>query len=365
MGYPAFLHLLEQWQGKARPVYAREQGAELALLPSVTSVSRKGLFLKQLPTDRLDSEDEYDKKARTTEEKALKEAFTGERIGFYNKSNLGNGQDLEMDLALGRASIISVILNAIDDELKITSPTVRLPQLEDLGPLVAMVNNALERGWAVVMTADHGHTWHRSKDLRRGDIAPDGGERFMPVAEGDTIPAGAIVTEDPNIVRVQAGQKVALLAATGAYFGRHPRRGYHGGAGLEEVIVPCVFLSHEAPIQDIDKEKTAKATTSEDAVPVSYDLSSVILELQGGKTVSLDMPFTLTAKEARLLQTLARMGEANESELRQALNTRRIAGLMAALTERLAAAGPEYDYIEQKGMGVQGALYRFRAELLP
>ena len=87
--------------------------------------------------------------------------YTGERIGFYNKNNLGNGQDLEMDLALGRATIISVILNAIDDELKITSPAVRLPQLEDLGPLVAMVNNALERGWTVLMTADHGHTWSK------------------------------------------------------------------------------------------------------------------------------------------------------------------------------------------------------------
>lgn len=365
MGYPAFLHLLDQWRGKAQPVYAQQTNMGLALLPSVTSVSRKGLFLKQLPTDRLDNEDEYDKKARTTEEKALQAAFPGEQIGFYNKTNLGSGQELDMDLAMQRVKIAAVILNAIDDELKVTTATVRLPQLEDMGPLVSVVNSALARGWVVVMTADHGHTWHRSKDLRRGDIVTYGGERFAPVSDGDLVPAGAAVTDDPNIVRVQAGQKVALLADTGAYFGRIPRRGYHGGVSLEEVVVPCAFLTFQEPSEKESAGTSEVATPEEVAAPVSYDLSSVILELQGGKTVSLDLPFTLTAREARLLQLLARMGETNEAELRQALNTRRIAGLMAALTERLAAAGPEFDFIEQKGMGAQGAVYRFRTELLP
>jgi len=76
----------------------------------------------------------------------------------------------------------------------------------------------------------------------------------------------------------------------------------------------------------------------------------------------LDLPFTLSPREVRLLQALARMGEASEVELKQALGTRRIAGPLAALRDKLAVEG--LDYIEYKGTGPEGAIYRFRIEML-
>jgi len=376
MGWAAFHHLLDQWREQNPPVYVRQPRPALSLLPSVTSVSRKGLFLGALPTDRLDDEETYGQKARTSEVKALRQAChplfpsfsQGEGVvKFYNKTNLDGGGQILDDLQFHRAHLVTVILNTIDDDLKSTTTTVRLPRLvEDMGPLVSMVHSALGTGWEVLVTADHGHTWHRDKGLRQGKIVSGGGERFAPLGnqeKKELVPPGAIVTQDSNIVRLQGGQRVALLTATGTYYGHAPRRGYHGGAGLEEVIVPCAFLTYESPSAPIRDQAVAPGSAeTERARPEGYDLTGVVLTLPDGRVTSLKLPFTLTPREVRLLQALARMGEASEAELKQALQTRRIAGPLASLRDRLAAEG--LDYIEYKGSGPGGAIYRFRTELV-
>jgi hypothetical protein len=360
MGFAAFWHLHDQWAGETPAVHAQQSQTALSLLPSVTSVSRKGLFLNALPTDRLDNELAYAQKARSREFDSLQTALQAHTVKLYNKSSLGNGQQLLNDLQFKGADAIAVVLNAIDDDLKSTTTRVRLPTLEDLGPLRTAVRTALDTGWKVVVTADHGHTWHRSKKLRHGPITPGGGERFAPVTSETGLPTDAIVTSDPHIVRVQEGKKVALLTAVGTYFGQNPRRGHHGGASLEEIVVPCALLTYEAPPTEPGEEVIETEAGPESAA--LYDLAGVVLTLPDGRVISRELPFTLAPKEIRLLQTLARLGEASEADLKQALGTRRIAGPLATLRDRLAAEG--LDYIEHKGTGPGGAVYRFRTEML-
>jgi hypothetical protein len=255
---------------------------------------------------------------------------------------------------------IVLIVNGIDDDLKTSASGVRLPDLADLEPMNLAVQTALDADWAVLITADHGHTWHRDKKLRRGPQAPGGGERFSPLAPAGIVPEDAVATADPNVVRVQDGQRVALLTASGAYFGQNPRRGYHGGASLEEVVVPCVQLTRRPPAAgDAPVAGPLTPPITEAEAP---GLAGVVLTLRNGSTVPLTLPFSLEPLEARLLQTLAHLGEADEVELRRALGTRRIAGPLAALRENLAGHG--LDYIEEVGSGPQGTIYRFRDELL-
>jgi len=363
MGWAAFHRLLDQWAEQNPPIYLRDPKAALALLPSITSVSRKGLFLSALPTDRLDSEEAYARKARTSETKALGRICRQYTSRLYNKTNLKGGDQVLDDLQFRRADLVAVILNTIDDDIKSTTTTVRLPRLEGLGPLVSMVHSALGAGWEVLVTADHGHTWHRDKRLRRGEIVPGGGERFAPLSTGETSPPGAIVTRDPDILRLQEGKRVALLTATGAYYGHGPRRGYHGGAALEEIVVPCAFLT-DRPALDVTPTGAGAAEPAEEEAPHpgGYDLRSVVLTLPDGCVTSVNLPFTPSSREVKLLQALARMGEASEAELKHVLGTRRIAGPMSSLRDRLAGAG--LDYIEYKGSGAGGAVYRLRTELL-
>ena len=361
MGWPAFWHLLDQWAEQIPPAHIRQPQPALSLLPSVTSVSRKGLFLGALPTDRLDDEETYDRKARTGEAKALGQACRGHTVKLYNKTNLDGGQILN-DIQFRGADLVAVILNAIDDDVKSTTATVRLPRLDDLAPLVSIVRGALAAGWEVLVTADHGYTWHLGKNLRQGHIVPGGGERFNPLEAGQTASKAAAVTKDPNIVRLQDGQRVALLIATGAYFGRMPRRGYHGGAGLEEVVVPCAFLTREKTSFRPEEEGRAQRTGEVEGLAPTDHVGRIVLTLPDGRVVPLDLPFVASPREVRLLQTLARYEQVSEAEFRRVLGTRRIFGPIAVLRERLAAEG--LDYIEEIGSGPEGAVYRFRAEML-
>jgi len=66
--------------------------------------------------------------------------------------------------------------------------------------------------------------------------------------------------------------------------------------------------------------------------------------------------------ESRLLQALARHDEVSEDELKSLSGSRRIAGPLAALREKLAAEG--LDCIEERGAGAGGAIYHLRTALL-
>ncbi|MBN1536879.1 MAG: PglZ domain-containing protein [Anaerolineales bacterium] len=364
MAYPLFWHLMSQMEAQRPSVYIHSPESVLALLPSVTSVSRKAIFLNALPTDRLDDEQTYEGKARASEIKALSKTFPNHHVKLYNKSNLNGGQELLTDLQFSRANLVVVIYNVVDDDLKSATTSVRLPRLEDFGSLMNAVNHALRVGWEVIVTADHGHTWYLDKSYRLGEIRAGDGERFLSVQSNEVVSSDAVVTQDANIVRLQDGQQIAFLTATGAYYGHNPRRGFHGGASLEEIVVPCVSLTYERSHLVINQIDTKMYQGEGETDQAAYDLSSVSVNLPSGKIVRIDLPFSLSQLEARLLQTIARLGQASEAELKKVLGTRRVSGPIANLRERLAAAGPKYDFIEEKGTGPDGVIFHFRQELL-
>ncbi len=290
MSYPDFWYMMRQWASAKTPAYPAHVRSALALLPSVTSVSRRALFLDNMPTDRLDDDETYEQKARTGEVQALAKALHGRKVHLYSKGNLEPEQLLQ-ELQFASLDCIALIINAIDDDLKNSTTNVKLPELQDLDPLNRAVQTALQADWAVLITADHGHTWHRDKKLRRGPQVPGGGERFAPLASGGLLPEDAVASSDANIVRVQDGQRVALLATSGAYFGQNPRRGYHGGVALEEVVVPCVMLTRQPPATG--ELPAGLPVTAQDVETEASGLVGMVLTLRTGNAVRVKLPFSL------------------------------------------------------------------------
>ena len=360
MSYPDYYQLNEQWAKKTPGVYGQFLGPKLSLLPSITSVSRKALFLNSLPTDRFDDEETYEKKAAISEAQALKDVFPDFRVQLFNKTNWDD-QQIFNNLQFQQTDLLVVIINSIDDDLKNAATTVRLPGLEDLGSLSQIVRKGIESGWQVIITSDHGHTWHRDKKLRRGEAQQGAGERFIFLTGGQIAPDDAIETKDPHILYEPNEKRMALLSAWGSYFGHNPRRGYHGGASLEEVIIPCVRLTFEVPTKTEQQEAVSELTT-QSSNEVGYDLNGVVLTLPDRRMVTLTLPFTLTPIEMKLLQALAHFGEASEAQLKQSVGSRRISGPISNLLDRMAAAG--FDLIENKGEGPDGVKYRFKLELI-
>jgi hypothetical protein len=70
----------------------------------------------------------------------------------------------------------------------------------------------------------------------------------------------------------------------------------------------------------------------------------------------LDLP-ELSGHETQALQLLAKFGRASEQQLRQHLGTRRVAGLMSKLAEKLSRAG--CDLVSQGAQGPEGVEYEF------
>jgi hypothetical protein len=83
------------------------------------------------------------------------------------------------------------------------------------------------------------------------------------------------------------------------------------------------------------------------------------LQLQDGegKAFALVLPFEPKPAERLVLEALAKHGKLSEGELSKVASTRRIAGLLESLQEKLTRAG--LAVLENQGQGSEGAIYAF------
>jgi len=210
----------------------------LSLLPTVTARARRGLFAGQIPGNPLLDDWEAEAASASGDQQAFDRcpALAGLSRRLFLKGQLrGQGADLVAALAAKEHRLIAAVFNAIDDALasKETAPAPAWTT-NRLGPeFTNALRAALSEEWTVIMTADHGHTpfWTMDRKLP----GPAEGARFR-LADGPA-PAGQIEiggTEAP-------GGPFLFAVTTGAFWGGQ-RSGFHGGASLEEMIVPLAFL---------------------------------------------------------------------------------------------------------------------------
>lgn len=213
-------------------------GVAVAPLPTVTSHARRALFAGEIPgTGGLDQ----------TEAAAAN--ATGDQLAFRNNPSLGTVRrtlllkgDLDRPEAVraamqGDAALVAVVWNAVDDALASKETTPFSPwTFGGLGTdVLTTLHQALADDWVVIVTADHGHT-----------PFVEGGRKVAPSALGNRYAAAEL----PGAVRFADGPLPArplwLVVRVGAWAGTQ-RRGWHGGAGIEEVVVPFAFLKRCAP----------------------------------------------------------------------------------------------------------------------
>lgn len=210
-------------------------GAAISPLPTVTSHSRRALFAGEIPGNTALDETESAAANATADQRAWKRntALGETPRRLFLKGDLGaTSQPLLEALRAREPRLLGVVFNGVDDALS-SKETTPLP-LWSLGALGAgaaeAVQVAIDEGWCILVTADHGHTPFVSPDRK---VAPAGlGHRFSAEACD-----GAVAFRSGPLPR----QPLHLLARFGAWLGQQ-RRGFHGGAGIEEVVVPLAFL---------------------------------------------------------------------------------------------------------------------------
>jgi hypothetical protein len=207
----------------------------VAAVPTVTSHSRRALFAGEIPGN-IALDDTEKPSANATADKAAfnrNPALGDLKRVLFLKGDLQKGPKAITDALTGEAHrVVAAVFNDIDDALGSQETTAMGPwdaKRLGLGFLDA-IKLAIERGWIVLITSDHGHTPFIAANGHVSNKTLGNRHNDAPTEQSTLFERGPL-----------PGKSLHLLTAVGAWHGRQ-RRGFHGGASLEEVVIPLAFL---------------------------------------------------------------------------------------------------------------------------
>ena len=209
----------------------------VAVLPTVTDVSRASLLTGMLTTGGPDAETRGFKAAMATVQAGARLFHHGELAGT---AGAALSETVE-DAILGRDKAVGVVINTIDDTLsKGTFPASW--SLGAVGLLGDVLRIAADAGRVVVITADHGHRVQQA--LVRRAPPESGGERWRPVGAGTRPALGPheVLVQGPRVLR---GDGSVVLPWFDDVRYAPKKGGYHGGASPAEVLVPITVLTND------------------------------------------------------------------------------------------------------------------------
>ncbi len=367
--YPVFLELLHALsQDSSFPLGIKPDASgfvtgmpALSPLPTVTSHARGAIFLGELPNDPLVAETVFrdQDEAKTDKARFNQNAALGGRTRkLFLKGDLAdNGQALSHTLEDDSVSVVGVVFNAVDDQIgsSNTGAIVKISP-EDIVGFKPALQKAITSGRRVLITADHGHSLYFDNSLRVGHGKTP---RYTAIGNHDAVPEGFIEIDIAGLGG--PAERRAFAWRSGAYLGG-PQVGFHGGAGLEEVVVPLAWLERDGlyadepswwygrgPLAAVAPAAAAVPTAvvtpqTSDEAPASTK-TQLFLFNAAGTADSLPLPAAVIAQlngdEKAILVLLRQTGSARASELAANLkkNPGRVNGLMVALRRTLHTAG--------------------------
>jgi hypothetical protein len=221
------------------------RAAALAVLPTLTEVSRASLLCGELRAGGQDTERRgYD---------ALTRAHRLPGAALFHKKPLDSsrlGFAVADDVAAAIADVtgrplVTCVLNTIDDALDRSDPGGTDWGTDAVKHLTPLLDRARHAGRIVVLTADHGHIVERRQGTQRAYAGISSG-RSRPAAEpaGD----GEILVTGPRVLRHDGR---AVLAVDEHLRYGPLKAGYHGGGAPAEAVVPVAVLVPGAVPEDV------------------------------------------------------------------------------------------------------------------
>lgn len=206
----------------------------IAPLPTVTSHARRALFAGEIPGNTA-LDDTEEATANSTADKIAfgrNAALRDTPRQLLLKGDLSQSGALVDALMSPTLRLVAVVFNGVDDALSSKETTAMGPwAVSSLGVGAGdALRVAIELDWAIVVTADHGHTPYVSPQRKVATKAR--AARY----HDESLPASTPFQDGPL-----PSKPLYLLTAVGQWAGPQ-HRGFHGGAGLEEVLVPLAML---------------------------------------------------------------------------------------------------------------------------
>ena len=213
----------------------------VATLPSVTAISRRALFLGRLdPATNGTEEGEFKKNDMLFQGSGSQVRPQLFKMGdLADDDNGGISSSVRNAIADKKCRVVSVVLNAIDDHLDSGKQVDFVWTRNTIRGLRDLLRQAGDAGRLVIMTSDHGHILDFGTK-QRASAKDNRGDRFRP-ADGKP-EEGECEFEGSRIYKATGSNRITLACSAGIRYGKG-KRGYHGGANPQEIVVPLVILS--------------------------------------------------------------------------------------------------------------------------
>lgn len=222
--------------------------AIIAPLPTITEVCRATLLSGELAGGGQSVERAgFDAVVRRLKWKRARGSGQGQPVLFHKgelTATHGSISAAVREAIEGDASVIAVVVNAIDDQLTKGRQVATVWSRESIKPLEGLLDAAEAARRSVVLVADHGHV----VELKRGRRldSEDRPDRWRDAATvGDV---GEVVIKGPRVLKPRPGGPVVVPWSERVRYG-HERDGYHGGATPQEVVVPLAVWVPENALQ--------------------------------------------------------------------------------------------------------------------
>jgi hypothetical protein len=346
-GAPLGLRLPQLDGSDFRDALLAAGGLQVALspVPTVTSHSRRALFAGEIPNSAALQETEAAAANATADKAAFANnlALTGISKRLLLKGELGDGQALIDALSDDGLQLVAAVFNAVDDALSSKELTA-LPRFTFTGLGVRAaeaLSVAAKSGWTIIVTADHGHTPCLSPDRRISSGALGGRFDTAPSEHAVTFEAGPLPRSPLN-----------LLTAVGTWHGQQ-HRGFHGGAGLEEVCVPLAFLGEVADGEGRPKAPSWWWTSATvETVPAPAGPAKAPADVLGTENLlsSLVAELESIPRARPVLEALARHGHASADELAKLTGESRpfrLRQMLSAVLGHLGRVGMPAPFVEE------------------
>lgn len=208
-----------------------ERAAVIAALPTVTEASRTSLLCGAV------------RSGNAATEKEGFPAHVGLRAAcapaapplLFHKADLreagaaGVAPTVTEAIAETEHRVVGIVINAVDDHLA-RGDQVRVPwTARHIRPLEELLDVCRAAGRAVVLASDHGHVLERHTALRD----TGGAERWRPATGAPA--EDEVLLQGPRVVA--EGRRLLAPWSERVRFGIK-KNGYHGGAALQEVVLP-------------------------------------------------------------------------------------------------------------------------------
>jgi hypothetical protein len=247
MNYAVFRELSDDLSRRGWIALTDQPGRALPSLvstvPSVTAMSRASLLTGTLRSGNSAAE----KQGFAAHAGLLAASRRGAPPCLFHKGELveagatGVSDAVREAIRDGHQKVVGVILNAVDDHLA-KSDQLRLAWgVHQFHYLDALLAEAQLAHRAVVLTSDHGHI----VEAGTSHLAGGKDERWRP-CDGD-LAAAELIFEGPRVAPLTGTERIVVPWSETVRYSRK-KQGYHGGATLQEVLVPIgVFatLDHQ------------------------------------------------------------------------------------------------------------------------